>query len=118
MEAEDDEDQSNVIVKEFEYENDLAPYYSKEGGRVDLSELEELEGKPFYITLEVKELTNMLDLKEAVILTMLNQLEKVENNFFRVDSILPAFVCLRFHSATLEDLAQSDKFFRVFAEVC
>ena len=31
---------------------------------------------------------------------------------------MPAFVCLRFHSATLEELAETDKFFKVFADVC
>ena len=47
----------------------------------------------------------MLDLKKEVILTMLNQLEQVENKFFRVESILPAFVMLRFHSMSLEECA-------------
>ena len=45
-----------------------------------------------YICLDTKELCNMLDLKKEVILTMLNQLEKVDGKFFRVESILPAFI--------------------------
>ena len=45
-----------------------------------------------YICLDTKEMVNMLDLKKEVILTMLNQLEQVEGKFFRVESILPAFV--------------------------
>ena len=50
----------------------------------------------------------MLDLKKEVILTMLNQLEQVEGSFFRVESILPASVALRFHSKPLEELSQED----------
>ena len=44
-----------------------------------------------YVTLNVKQLLHSLDLKKEVVLTMLNQLQKLEDgkNFFRVDSILP-----------------------------
>jgi len=31
---------------------------------------------------------------------------------------LPAFVSLRFHNTPLEELAEKDRFFRVFSEVC
>jgi hypothetical protein len=48
------------------------------------------------------------------VLTMLNQLEKTEGGFFKVAGILPAFVCLRFHSKSLEELAETENFFRVF----
>ena len=50
-----------------------------------------------YVAIDTKELTNMLDLKKEVVMTMLNQLEKVEGSFFRVDSILPASIGMRFH---------------------
>jgi len=53
-------------------------------------------------------------LKKEVILTMLNQLEQVPGKFFKVESILPAFVTVRFHKKSLEELAQSDRFFRAF----
>ena len=58
-----------------------------------------------YICLDTKEMMNLLDLKKEVILTMLNQLEQVEGRFFRVESILPAFVSIRFHTKPLEELA-------------
>jgi len=67
-----------------------------------------------YICLDTKELVNLLDLKKEVILTMLNQLEQVNGKFFRVESILPAEVSLRFHNKPLEELAETDRFFQVF----
>lgn len=80
--------------------------------------MEELEkDEPLYICLETKELANMLDLKKEVILTMLNQLEQVEGSFFRVESILPAFVTVRFHNKPLEELAKNDRFFAAFEEL-
>jgi hypothetical protein len=71
-----------------------------------------------YICLETKEMVNLLDLKKEVILTMLNQLEQVEGRFFKVESILPAFVTLRFHNKPLEELAETDRFFKVFQSLC
>ena len=44
---------------------------------IDFAKLEEIGDQPMYICLDTKELTNMLDLKKEVILTMLNQLEQV-----------------------------------------
>lgn len=64
-----------------------------------------------YVCLDVKELTSSFDLNEAVILTMLNQLEQ-SGPYFRVDSILPRSIGLRFHKESLEELAQNDKFFQ------
>lgn len=65
-----------------------------------------------YIALNTKDLCNNLDLKKEVVLTMLNQLEKIENSFFSVTAILPASIGLRFHKETLEELAaDGDKFF-------
>jgi hypothetical protein len=58
-----------------------------------------------YVAIDTKELTNMLDLKKEVVMTMLNQLEQVEGSFFRVDSILPASIGLRFHKKSVEELA-------------
>ena len=48
---------------------------------------------------------------------MLNQLEQVEGSFFRVESILPAFVQLRFHTKSLDELAKNDRFFKIFQEL-
>ena len=52
---------------------------------------------PIYAVLNVHEMTTTLDLKKEVILTMLNCLEKVEGNFFKVNSMIPASVGVRFH---------------------
>jgi len=117
LEAEDARVES--LVEEFEHEEQLAPFYSDDGGdgqkRISLDDIPELEGKPFYITMDTKEVTAKLDLRKEVVLTMLNQLEQVEGSFFRVDSILPAYVAVRFHKATPEELAETDRFFRAFA---
>ena len=67
-----------------------------------------------YVCLDTKVMANMLDLKKEVILTMLNQLEQVDGRFFKVESILPAFIQLRFHNQPLEELAETDKFFATF----
>lgn len=58
---------------------------------IDLSEVEEMDGEKLYVALNTKDLLNQLDLKKEVVLTMLDQLEKLgpEAAFFRVDSILP-----------------------------
>lgn len=45
---------------------------------------------------------------------MLNQLEQIEGSFYKVESILPAYITLRFHKAPLEELAKSDKFLATF----
>ena len=92
VEAEDAAVES--LIEEFEHEEQLEPFYSSEGGqkKIRLDEIPELENKPFYVTMDTKEVTAKLDLKKEVVLTMLNQLEQVEDSFFRVDSILPAFV--------------------------
>ena len=73
---------------------------------IDLKEIEEFEERKLYVALDVKSLLHNLDLKKEVVLTMLNQLEKLEEgrNFFRVDSILPIGVQMRFHSKPLEQL--------------
>ena len=65
-----------------------------------------------YLAIDTKDLTNMLDLKKEVVMTMLNQLEQVEGNFFRVDSILPASIGMRFHKNTIEELAEESKIFK------
>mgnify|MGYP000884823433 CR=1 FL=1 len=54
-------------------------------------EIKDHTDKKMYVTLNVKQLLHSLDLKKEVVLTMLNQLQKLEDgkNFFRVDSILP-----------------------------
>jgi hypothetical protein len=64
------------------------------------------------VAIDTKDLTSMLDLKKEVVMTMLNQLEQVEGGFFRVDSILPASIGLRFHKKQLEELAEENKIFK------
>ena len=105
------------IIEQFEKEADLEEFYVGDGQNksIVLDDIPMLEQKPMYICLDTKEMMNLLDLKKEVILTMLNQLEQVEGRFFRVESILPAFVTIRFHNKPLEELAQVDKFFSVFA---
>lgn len=84
---------------------------------IQLDQIPELGNKPIFICLDTKELCNLLDLKKEVILTMLNQLEQVPGRFFKVESILPAFVTLRFHTKSLEELAETDRFFNVFSSL-
>ena len=117
VEAEDARAES--LIEEFEHEEQLASFYSGDAGqkRIRLDEIPELENKPFYVTMETKEVTAKLDLKKEVVLTMLNQLEQVKGSFFRVDSILPAYVAVRFHKAAIEELAETDKFFGAFARL-
>jgi len=88
---------SEKILEEFEHEKELAAYYKVNEDGQKMIQFEE----SFYITMEVKEILNKLDLKEEVVLTMLNQLEKA-GPYFRVDSILPRDVGIRFHKKTLE----------------
>ena len=117
MEAE--EARAESLIEEFEHEEHLKSFYSCDSGqkRIRLDEIPELGNKPFYVTMDTKEVTSKLDLKKEVVLTMLNQLEQVEDSFFRVDSILPAYVSVRFHKAALEELAETDKFFAAFARL-
>lgn len=74
---------------------------------------EQCGSKKLYVSLPVKSLLRQLDLKKEVVLTMLNQLEKLSDgkSFFRVDSILPIGVQLRFHSTPLTELAKTHTFF-------
>ena len=116
FEADDNFDAGDIkqsIIEEFSKEADITEFYSGEGPNklIKLDEIPELENKPMYICLDTKEMVNLLDLKKEVILTMLNQLEQVEGRFFRVESILPAEVSLRFHNKPLEELAETDRFF-------
>lgn len=71
------------------------------------------------MSLAVKSLLRQLDLKKEVVLTMLNQLEKLPDgkSFFRVDSILPIGVQLRFHSVPLSELATTHSFFAAFESI-
>lgn len=63
------------------------------------------------MAIDTKELVNSLDLKKEIVMTMLNQLEKIKDGFFRVDSILPASLGIRFHKKPLEELAQESDLF-------
>lgn len=47
---------------------------------------------------------------------MLNQLEQVEGSFFKVSCKIPAFFGVRFHKETLEELQETDSFFKAFAQ--
>jgi len=83
-----------------------------------LDEIPELKQSSMYVAIDTKDLTNMLDLKKEVVMTMLNQLEQVEGNFFRVDSILPASIGIRFHKKSLEELAEESKIFKSVLKLC
>lgn len=79
-----------------------------------------MNGEKLYVSLNTKDLLNQLDLKKEVVLTMLDQLEKLspDASCFRVDSILPIGVQMRFHKYSLDDLADSGKeFYQVFREI-
>ena len=87
----------------------MEDYYAGEASEkiIKLEEIPELNQQPLYICLDTKELTNYLDLKKEVILTMLNQLEQVEGGFFKVCSVLPASIGMRFHKGTLDEMVES-----------
>jgi hypothetical protein len=92
------------VLDLFEHESEIQSLYN-ESGRIEISKVSEIGRNSMYSAINVKELLSSLDLKKEIVLTMLNQLEKVSNNFFRVDSVLPASIGLRFHKAPLEELA-------------
>ena len=80
-EFEDDELQmaaekaTNSLVEQFEKEEELEEFYTGAGlqKRINLEELPQFaDGRPMYICLDTKDMSNMLDLKKEVILTMLN----------------------------------------------
>jgi len=106
-----DPEDYQALLDLFENEEDLKPYYNDKG-RIRLDEVPEVQASFIYIALECKELLAILDLKQEVVMTMLNQLEQVKGSFFRVDSILHASIGIRFHKQTLEELAVTDNFFR------
>ena len=90
-----------IIIEEFDHESQIAEYYedNAEGlSVINVEECEDLEG-PLYLFLNAKETGDLLDLKKEVILTMLNSLEKLDNgkSFFKLESMLPASVGVRFH---------------------
>lgn len=62
----------DAVIDEFEHESELQRFYSKSENRIRLDEIPELSNKPFYIALNTRELTNSLDLKKEVVMTMLN----------------------------------------------
>ena len=109
------EDYTEKIVEYFEHEDQLASYYSRDGDRrINLEEIPELEGQPLYAVIDEKEISSTLDLKPPVVLTMLNQLEQVDGSFFKVSCKIPAFFGVRFHKETLEELAETDSFYKAF----
>ena len=74
---------------------------------------------PLYVFLNAKELCQQLDLKKEVILTMLNSLEKIDKSkaFFKLESILPASVGIRFHKTPYQELVKKDKFIKAYMEL-
>lgn len=124
----DDLDEDETItdtIQEFEHEGEIMDLYTKnEAGLkfIELEEQEALNGEKLYVSLNVKELLNTLDLKKEVVLTMLNQLQKIgdEKKFFRVDGIIPIGVQMRFHSKSLEYLTGTSKnkeFYQAFLSI-
>jgi len=75
-----------------------------------VEEVDEIQGD-LYAFLNIKELTHVLDLKKEVILTMLHQLERLPDGkkFFKLESILPYSVSVRFHKSAPEELAKSSE---------
>lgn len=102
----------------FEHDNELKHLYSKETKNIQLEKVEELEA-PLYVFLNAKELCQQLDLKKEVILTMLNSLEKIDpsKSFFKLESMLPAYIGMRFHKSKPEELSKTNKFIRQFMEI-
>jgi len=101
-------------MEDFKQEDDLKQYYEQRAGFSAIDVAEHLQGEDdedeqkLYVALNVKSLLTSLDLKKEVVLTMLNQLEKIktEKSFMRIDSILPVGVQLRFFKKQLDELAE------------
>jgi len=109
------------IIKDFDHEAAIADLYSESNEfNIKFIDLKEhCEKKKMYVAIGEKVLLRQLDLKREVVLTMLNQLEKLQDgkNFFRVDSILPVGVQMRFYSTPLEELAEKDEFYKSFLSI-
>ena len=121
-ESDEDEENHEQILEVFEHESKIKAYYQDENSSgikfIDLKEIDEIGNKKMYVAMNVKELLKTLDLKKEVVLTMLNQMEKLPEDkaFFRIDSVLPSSVQMRFHSKSLEELAKGSKFYNAFLE--
>ena len=85
---------------------------------INIEECEDIEG-PFNLFLNCKETTDLLDLKKEVVLTMLHSLEKLGNgrSFFRLESMLPASIGVRFHKRAPEDLAETNPLIREILKI-
>lgn len=109
-------DTADSFLQEFEFENELNKFYSKSEGlgkkRIYLKDVK-LQGN-LYAFLNVSEITKDLDLKKEVILTMLHQMEKLKDNksFFKLESILPYSISVRFHKSSPEELAEDNDFIK------
>ena len=90
------------IVQEFQHEAELTDQYTDVNGMKAIKPKES-----FFVALDTKKLMNALDLKKEVVLTMLNQMEKSANPFFKLHSNLHIGLQMRFHSKTLEQLAEA-----------
>ena len=121
-ESDEDSECHEQILEEFEHESKIKAHYEDENENgikfIHLKDVEEIGDKKMYVALNVKELLKTLDLKKEVVLTMLNQMEKLPEGkaFFRIDSVLPSSVQMRFHSKSLEELAQGSEFYSAFLE--
>jgi hypothetical protein len=62
------------LIDVFDQEEHLESYYNNDD-YIRLDEIPELGRSSMYLAIDTKDLTNMLDLKKEVVMTMLNQLE-------------------------------------------
>lgn len=112
----EEETEATTLVETFKHEALLKDKYEEVDGKRAIYLKE-----PFFIALDTKKLMRALDLKKEVILTMLNQMEKGSNAFFKLHSNLHVGLQLRFFSRTLEELAGASsanaKFYQAFQEL-
>ena len=113
---EEEEDEDGGIIKEFKNEDKIKSLYSDMNGtKVIVPE------SSFFVAIDTKNLLKSLDLKKEVVLTMLNQLQACETPFYKLHSNLNIGLQIRFHSKSLEQLAEGEsansKFYKVFLEI-
>jgi hypothetical protein len=110
------------LIDEFEHEDEISRYYTRGGETKDrkilFDQFKQFDGKieGMYLFMDAKEITQSLDLKREVVMTMLNSLEKLneEKKFFRFEGVLPSSVGVRFHKSKPHELAETNDFIRTF----